>query len=198
MLSFLSPFGCDVLFASQVVDRWLSVRLELLGNCVVLTASLLSVVAASNGRLIAGLAGLSITNALRYDRISFLSPFLSPYLSYFLSISPPFSLRSPLSFLPTLGHILALSVCFSFCAASSLCAAFYAPPPPPLSAIVFSVFTRLCPCLFLPIPAMVGVSRARSPSLDYRLTSRCGVEIDMSCGQEKCSCVDPPGCARHE
>eukprot|EP00904_Undaria_pinnatifida_P009922 jgi/Undpi1/605/HiC_scaffold_10.g04069.m1 len=51
-------------FALKVVDRWLSVRLELLGNCVVLTASLLSVVAASNGRLIAGLAGLSITNAL--------------------------------------------------------------------------------------------------------------------------------------
>ncbi|CAM9971891.1 unnamed protein product [Laminaria digitata] len=51
-------------FALKVVDRWLSVRLELLGNFVVLTATLLSVVAASNGRLIAGLAGLSITNAL--------------------------------------------------------------------------------------------------------------------------------------
>lgn len=49
----------------QVVDRWLSVRLELLGNFVVLSATLLSVLAASNGRLIAGLAGLSITNALR-------------------------------------------------------------------------------------------------------------------------------------
>ncbi|CAM9754010.1 unnamed protein product, partial [Sphacelaria rigidula] len=47
-----------------VVDRWLSVRLEFLGNAVVLSATLLSVFAASKGRLIAGLAGLSITNAL--------------------------------------------------------------------------------------------------------------------------------------
>lgn len=49
----------------QVVDRWLSVRLEMLGNFVVLMATLLSVLAASNGKLVAGLAGLSITNALR-------------------------------------------------------------------------------------------------------------------------------------
>ncbi|CAM9789450.1 unnamed protein product [Ectocarpus sp. 4 AP-2014] len=51
-------------FALKVVDRWLSVRLEMLGNFVVLMATLLSVFAASNGRLVAGLAGLSITNAL--------------------------------------------------------------------------------------------------------------------------------------
>lgn len=49
----------------QVVDRWLSVRLELLGNVVVLSATLLSIFAATKGKLIAGLAGLSITNALR-------------------------------------------------------------------------------------------------------------------------------------
>ncbi|CAM9993700.1 unnamed protein product [Hapterophycus canaliculatus] len=52
-------------FALKVVDRWLSVRLEMLGNFVVLMATLLSVLAASNGKLVAGLAGLSITNALR-------------------------------------------------------------------------------------------------------------------------------------
>lgn len=50
----------------QTVDRWLSVRLEMLGNFVVLMATLLSVLAASNGKLVAGLAGLSITNALRH------------------------------------------------------------------------------------------------------------------------------------
>ena len=54
--------------ALQTVDRWLSVRLEMLGNFVVLMATLLSVLAASNGKLVAGLAGLSITNALRYGR----------------------------------------------------------------------------------------------------------------------------------
>ncbi|CAN0378876.1 unnamed protein product, partial [Discosporangium mesarthrocarpum] len=53
-------------FALKVVDRWLSVRLEMLGNIVVLSAALLSVYAASKGRLIAGLAGLSITNSLRW------------------------------------------------------------------------------------------------------------------------------------
>lgn len=68
--SLLMPFLFLFLFGPasmirKVVDRWLSVRLELLGNFVVLSATLLSVLAASNGRLIAGLAGLSITNALR-------------------------------------------------------------------------------------------------------------------------------------
>eukprot|EP00752_Nemacystus_decipiens_P001289 g1282.t1 len=51
-------------FALKTVDRWLSVRLEMMGNVVVLMATLLSVYAASNGKLVAGLAGLSITNAL--------------------------------------------------------------------------------------------------------------------------------------
>jgi hypothetical protein len=48
----------------QVADRWLNVRLELLGNTVVLLSALLSVRAATQGRLVAGLAGLAITNAL--------------------------------------------------------------------------------------------------------------------------------------
>jgi hypothetical protein len=50
--------------ALQVADRWLNVRLELLGNTVVLLSALLSVRAATQGRLVAGLAGLAITNAL--------------------------------------------------------------------------------------------------------------------------------------
>lgn len=50
--------------ALKAGDRWLSVRLELLGNVVVLAGSLLAVQAASRGRLGAGLAGLAITNAL--------------------------------------------------------------------------------------------------------------------------------------
>lgn len=38
-------------------------RLELLGNFVVLSASLLAVLAGVRGKISAGLAGLSITNA---------------------------------------------------------------------------------------------------------------------------------------
>jgi ABC-type multidrug transport system fused ATPase/permease subunit len=51
-------------FALKAGDRWLSVRLELLGNVVVLVGGLLAVQAASRGKLGAGLAGLAITNAL--------------------------------------------------------------------------------------------------------------------------------------
>jgi ABC-type multidrug transport system fused ATPase/permease subunit len=44
----------------KVVDRWLSVRLELLGNIIVLAAAALTVVASSK----AGAAGISLNNAL--------------------------------------------------------------------------------------------------------------------------------------
>lgn len=50
--------------ALKAADRWLSVRLELLGAVVVACGAILSVRGASVGALGAGLAGLAITNAL--------------------------------------------------------------------------------------------------------------------------------------
>lgn len=50
--------------ALKAADRWLSVRLELLGAVVVATGAVLAVRGASVGALGAGLAGLAITNAL--------------------------------------------------------------------------------------------------------------------------------------
>ena len=47
-------------FSLKIVDRWLSVRLELLGNCVVFFSALLAVISGSR----AGAAGLSLNNAL--------------------------------------------------------------------------------------------------------------------------------------
>lgn len=47
-------------FSLKAVDRWLSVRLELLGNTIVFSAALLAIMAGSK----AGPAGISLTNAL--------------------------------------------------------------------------------------------------------------------------------------
>jgi ATP-binding cassette subfamily C (CFTR/MRP) protein 1 len=48
----------------KAADRWLNVRLELMGNVVVLMSGLLCVQIARGGRFVPGLAGLAITNAL--------------------------------------------------------------------------------------------------------------------------------------
>jgi ABC-type multidrug transport system fused ATPase/permease subunit len=48
-------------YAMKAVDRWLSVRLELLGNTIVFFAALLAVLSASR----AGTAGISLNNALQ-------------------------------------------------------------------------------------------------------------------------------------
>ncbi|KAM3567875.1 hypothetical protein VYU27_009987, partial [Nannochloropsis oceanica] len=48
----------------KAADRWLSVRLELLGACVVALGAVLAVQGAAVGKLGAGLAGLALTNAL--------------------------------------------------------------------------------------------------------------------------------------
>ncbi len=50
--------------SKKAADRWLSVRLELLGSMAVLISGLLSVRAAKRGSVAASLAGISLTNAL--------------------------------------------------------------------------------------------------------------------------------------
>ncbi len=50
--------------SKKAVDRWLSVRLELLGSMVVLISGFLSVGTAKRGSVAASLAGMSLTNAL--------------------------------------------------------------------------------------------------------------------------------------
>jgi ABC-type multidrug transport system fused ATPase/permease subunit len=49
-------------FAGYICNRWLSVRIETIGNCVLLAATLLAVL--SRGTVAVGLAGVSITSAL--------------------------------------------------------------------------------------------------------------------------------------
>ena len=51
-------------YAMKACERWLSVRLELLGAFVVLLAALLAVVSVNEGTLKAGLAGFSINFAM--------------------------------------------------------------------------------------------------------------------------------------
>jgi len=50
----------------NVYYRWLAVRLEFIGSCIVLAAVLLAVISRNNNdpRLTAGLVGLSVTYAL--------------------------------------------------------------------------------------------------------------------------------------
>uniref|UniRef100_A0A914C5U5 ABC-type glutathione-S-conjugate transporter n=1 Tax=Acrobeloides nanus TaxID=290746 RepID=A0A914C5U5_9BILA len=51
-------------YPSIVANRWLAVRLEFIGNLIVLSAALLATLLRDNGNITAGLAGLSIAYAL--------------------------------------------------------------------------------------------------------------------------------------
>ncbi|GKY99326.1 hypothetical protein MPSEU_000887600 [Mayamaea pseudoterrestris] len=60
----LSDSNLSVFYTLKAIDRWLSTRLETLGNIVVFTAAIASVVMTRQGRLLAGSAGWGLTQAL--------------------------------------------------------------------------------------------------------------------------------------
>lgn len=47
-----------------LANRWLGVRLEFVGNCVVFCAALLAVIAREHGSISAGIVGLSVSYAM--------------------------------------------------------------------------------------------------------------------------------------
>ncbi|CAM9715367.1 unnamed protein product, partial [Chrysoparadoxa australica] len=51
-------------FARKITDRWINLRLELLGNAIVLGSATLAVRASASGSLRTGLAGLSLTSSV--------------------------------------------------------------------------------------------------------------------------------------
>ena len=57
-------FNIQVWYCVKAAERWLAVRLEILGTMVTFLAAILAVVQAENGLLSAGLAGVSITFAI--------------------------------------------------------------------------------------------------------------------------------------
>lgn len=54
----------DVIYTVKALDRWLSIRLESLGNIIVLTAAFVSVVLTRTGRMKSGSAGWGLTQSL--------------------------------------------------------------------------------------------------------------------------------------
>jgi len=60
----LVDINTSTYFALKVVDRWLNMRLETLGNTICFSVAMLSIYTASKGHLGAGLAGLALTQAL--------------------------------------------------------------------------------------------------------------------------------------
>lgn len=57
-------FNIQVWYCVKAAERWLAVRLELLGSSITLLASLLAVFQAQDGAISAGLAGLSLSFAM--------------------------------------------------------------------------------------------------------------------------------------
>ena len=57
-------FNIQVWYCVKAAERWLAIRLEVLGTLVTFLAAILAVVQADNGLLSAGLAGVSITFAI--------------------------------------------------------------------------------------------------------------------------------------
>lgn len=60
----LTDENLSVFYAVKALDRWLSIRLETLGNAVVFAAAVASVILTRAGRLKAGSAGWGLTQAL--------------------------------------------------------------------------------------------------------------------------------------
>ena len=60
----LADENISVYYSVKSLDRWLSIRLESLGNAVVLTAAMASIFLTRAGRLKAGSAGWGLTQAL--------------------------------------------------------------------------------------------------------------------------------------
>ncbi|TKR66776.1 hypothetical protein L596_023017 [Steinernema carpocapsae] len=65
-------------YFSLMSNRWLAVRLEFLGNLIILSAALFAVLAKSSGTISAGLIGLSVSNSLN---VTFMLNFLVRQLS---------------------------------------------------------------------------------------------------------------------
>ena len=61
----LTDENLSVYYSVKNLDRWLSIRLETLGNIVVLSAAVASIFLTRTGKLKSGSAGWGLTQALR-------------------------------------------------------------------------------------------------------------------------------------
>ncbi|KAK0419050.1 hypothetical protein QR680_013923 [Steinernema hermaphroditum] len=74
-------------YFSLMSNRWLAVRLEFLGNLIVLFAALFAVLAKSSGTISAGLIGLSVSNSLNVTfMLNFLVRQISDIETYIVSV----------------------------------------------------------------------------------------------------------------
>jgi ABC-type multidrug transport system fused ATPase/permease subunit len=85
----LTDDNLSVFYSIKALDRWLSVRLETLGNIVVFAAAVTSIILSRAGVLKAGKAGWALTQSLSITGllVRFLSWMVPPYLPTSFSIN---------------------------------------------------------------------------------------------------------------